>query len=194
MDGKSQANEIRIVTLYQGPIDSSVKQVRDRLELAPAAGTIQFESLPGPDAWQELDAKQRRQAEDVGRLAMRIGIESGRMDFTERIMKNVEDVSRLVYSTPDEAAEKGNVIIGDVPIGDSARPAVAKVSRCHQIISEGLEMGTIRCSRLSPPPQLRQIEPEKKVLQVSGPARRFAISMCRLSTKLNSSGNTATPK
>jgi hypothetical protein len=36
------------------------------------------------------------------------------------------------------------------------------------IISKGLEMRAVRCSRLSPPPQLRQIKPEKKVLQVSG--------------------------
>ena len=142
--------------------------MRDRLKLAIPAGTIQLESLPGPDAWQKLYAKQIRQGEDVGRLAMRIGIESGGVNFTERILKNVENVGRLVYSTPNEAAEQGNVIVGDVPIGDSARPAVAKVSRCHQIISKGLEMRAVRCSRLSPPPQLRQIKPEKKVLQVSG--------------------------
>src|SRR6267154_718336 len=74
---------------------------------------------------------------------------------------------------PNEAAEQGNVIVGDVPIGDSARPAVAKVSRCHQIISKGLEMRAVRCSRISPPPQLRQIKPEKKVLQVSGSSAKI---------------------
>ena len=99
---------------------------------------------------------------------MRIGIESGGVNFTERILKNVENVGRLVYSTPNEATEQGNVIVGDVPIGDSARSAIAKVSRCHQIISKGLEMRAVRCSRLSRAPQLRQIKPEKKVLQVSG--------------------------
>ena len=104
------------------------RQARDRLKFGIAAGTIQLESLPGPDAWQELYAKQIGQGEDVGRLAMRIGIESGGMNFTERILEYVEDVGRLVYSTPDEAAEQGNVIVRDVPIGDSARPAVAKMS------------------------------------------------------------------
>ena len=99
---------------------------------------------------------------------MRIGVESGGMNFTERILKNVENIGRLVYSNPNEAAEKRDVIVGDVPIGDSARPAVAKVSRCHQIISKGLEMRAVRSSRLSVAPQLRQIKPEKKVLQVSG--------------------------
>src|ERR1035438_1349556 len=93
---------------------------------------------------------------------MRIGIESGGVNFTGRILKNVENVGRLVYSTPNETAEQGNVIVGDVPIGDSARPAIAKVSRCHQIIFKGLEMRAVRCSRISPPPQLRQIKPEKK--------------------------------
>ena len=99
---------------------------------------------------------------------MRIGIESGGVTFTERILKNVENVSRLAYSAPNEAAEQGNVIVGDVPIGDSARPAVANVSRCHQVFSKGLEMRAVRCSRFSPPPQLRQIKPEKKDLQVGG--------------------------
>jgi hypothetical protein len=67
------------------------------------------------------------------------------VNFTERILKNVENVGRLVYSTPNEAAEQGNVIVGDVPIGDSGRPAVPKVSRCHQIIFKGLEMRAVRC-------------------------------------------------
>jgi hypothetical protein len=52
---------------------------------------------------------------------MRIGIESGGVNFTERILKNIENVSRLVDSTPNEAAEQGNIIVRDVPIGDSAR-------------------------------------------------------------------------
>jgi hypothetical protein len=80
--------------------------------------------LNRPDAWQELYAKQIRQGEDVGPLAMRICIESGGVNFTQRILKNVENVGRLVYSTPNEAAEQGNVIVEDVPIGDSARPAI----------------------------------------------------------------------
>ena len=111
MDGKSQPNEIPIMTLNEGPVDGGGKQVRDRLKLGIPAGTIQLESLPGPDAWQDLYAKQIRQGEDVGRLAMRIGIESGGVNFTERILKNVENVGRLVYSTSNEAAEQGNVIV-----------------------------------------------------------------------------------
>ena len=95
--------------------------MRDRLKLRIPAGTIQLESLPGPDAWQELYAEQIGEREHVGRLTMRIGIESGGVSFTERILKNVENVGRLVYSTPNEAAEQSNVIVGDVPIGDSAR-------------------------------------------------------------------------
>ncbi len=105
MDGKSQPNEIRIMALNKGPVDGGGKQVRDRLKLAIPTGTIQFESLPGPDAWQELYAKQIRQGEDVGRLPVRIGIESGGVNFTERILKNVENVGRLVYSAPNEATD-----------------------------------------------------------------------------------------
>ena len=61
----------------------------------------------------------------------------------EILQQGVEDVSCLIRSAGDEAAEERDVVIGDMSVGDSPGLAIANMVLGQQVVFVSLKVGTI---------------------------------------------------
>ena len=152
VDRDGESHEIRMVFLDLAPVDRPVEQMRNRFQGLIATRVVEPEVLPAPNSRHQFDSQQVSERKDVRRLAVRVRVYLGGPQVRQFIVQNIENVSGLVDSVADEAAEQSNVVVGDVPIGNAAGFAIAEVARCQQIIAKGLKMGAISGSRFASAP------------------------------------------
>jgi hypothetical protein len=101
----------------------------DRFELFRSAGIVQFELLPPSNSRHEFNTEQERERKYVGRLAMRVGVNSSGSQVGQSILQNIENVGCFVNAAADESTEQRDVVVRDAAIRDSSGLSVPKVTR-----------------------------------------------------------------
>src|SRR5258708_5202231 len=101
----------------------------NRFKLLRSTGTEQFELLPPSNPRHELNTEQECERKYVGRLAVRVGVNSSRSQVGQGILQNIENVGCLVNAAADEPTEQRDVIVRDMTVCDPSGLSVPKVTR-----------------------------------------------------------------
>ena len=95
--------------------------------------------------------------EDRRRLSLRIGIHRVGLDAEVRLEQPLDHIDRLPDAWWDEVLEDCDVIVRHVPIGHGTHLAVAEVIPGQEVVVIEVELGAIRCHRLTVTPYLGQV-------------------------------------
>ena len=97
---------------------------------------------------------------------MRIGMHPLRVQIGQIREQCIENVGRLVGAVGNKAAEERDVVVGDVPVGDTADLAIADMVLGHEIVFIDFKMRPIGHRRFPGPPLADQLELQVKVDEI----------------------------
>src|SRR5712692_6571360 len=143
------------------PIDRLAKQLPDMLDILDGelgGRDIERQVLPVPNPRHQLNREQVREAKDRLRLALRLRMERVRTNLRAVFQEAVQDVDRFPDPTGNEAAEQGDVGVGDMIIADATPASVADVVFAQQILFIDIPLGAVRSGSLARAPQFGQSE------------------------------------
>ena len=111
--------------------------------------------IPGPHPGHQLDAQEVRQTKDRLRLSLGIGMDGIRLNVGFILEQAINDVDRFPDTTGNEVAEKSNVGVRDVVIGNAAITPLTHMSFRQQAVFAQLKLRPIGDDRFASPPEKR---------------------------------------
>ena len=110
--------------------------------------------------WAELKAQQPEEAEHLVRVAGRVGHDLDRAETGLLLQQPVEDEERVTQRAgDDDAVEPGELITGEVVVGDAFPDEVLRVGTGIQCADRHDEADAVRRGHLAPAPASRQGQP-----------------------------------
>lgn len=147
-----ELHEERVVFADQRPVHGAAEQRIDAWVMAIAVWPIQFQFPPAAYTRHEFDPEQIRKTEDGRRLTVGICAHAFGLQVRQVPEQGIEDVGGFIGAAGDESAEQGNIVVGNVAIGDSAGLSKADMVLSQQIVLVGFEVRPVRCRRLAGAP------------------------------------------
>lgn len=143
----------------QLPVDVPSKQCIDMMVADGSISSAKGYIIPVAHTRHQHDAEQSAQAEDRLALALGISVQCVGLNIGAVLQKAVEDMDGLLDSAGNEAGKKGNIVVGDMMVGDAAISAVSNVGGTEKIVLAQRHMAAVGNGRISSTPHLWQRKP-----------------------------------